>query len=139
MVTLEEYERASARGRRAEEETPRAVEASYDRKRRRIVVELANGIGFMFSPEGAQGLEGAKASDLAKVEISAAGRGLHFPTLDADLYIPALLEGILGSARWTAARLGQAGGSAKSDAKAKASRQNGKLGGRPRKSRPSSS
>jgi hypothetical protein len=33
-----------------------------------------------------------------------------------------------------AATLGRKGGSAKSDAKAKASRENGKLGGRPKKS-----
>ncbi|HEY9549132.1 MAG TPA: DUF2442 domain-containing protein, partial [Kiloniellaceae bacterium] len=75
----------------------------------------------------------ARLKDLAQVEICMAGRGLHFPTLDADLYIPALLDGIFGSARWTAAKLGQAGGKVKSAAKASASRENGKLGGRPRK------
>src|SRR3546814_7935195 len=80
------------------------------RKRRQIVVVLADRSGFMFAPEGAEGLENARLKDLAQVEISLAGRGLHFPTLDADLYIPALLDGIFGSARWTAAKLGQAGG-----------------------------
>jgi len=139
MVSREEYELATARGRVAEERFPRAIKASYDRKRRRIVVELTNRIGFMFAPEDAEGLEQAKRKDLELVEISLAGRGLHFPTLDADLYIPALLEGVFGSARWTAAKLGQSGGKVRSAAKARASRENGKLGGRPRKPQPARS
>ena len=44
-----------------------------------------------------------------------------------------LLEGVLGSKSWMAARLGAAGGRARSDAKAAASRGNGKRGVRPRK------
>jgi hypothetical protein len=58
-----------------------------------------------------------------------------FPKLDADLWLPALLEGVFGSRRWMAARLGARGGKAKSKAKARAARANGKLGGRPRKVR----
>jgi hypothetical protein len=61
------------------------------------------------------------------------GFGLHFPALDADLYIPALLEGFFGSKRWMAARLGELGGKARSAAKARASRANGRMGGRPKK------
>jgi hypothetical protein len=53
--------------------------------------------------------------------------------LDADVYLPALLEGIFGSKRWIAAQLGVLGGRSKSVAKASASRNNGRLGGRPKK------
>lgn len=67
------------------------------------------------------------------IEVEALGLGIHFPKLDADLYVPALLEGVLGSKRWMAAQLGAAGGRARSAAKAGASRENGKRGGRPRK------
>ena len=45
----------------------------------------------------------------------------------------ALLEGFLGSRRWMAAEMGQRGGKATTEAKAAAARENGKLGGRPRK------
>ena len=51
-----------------------------------------------------------------------------------DLYIPGLLQGFLGSKHWMA-ELGKRGGTASTDAKATAARQNGKLGGRPRKSK----
>jgi hypothetical protein len=53
--------------------------------------------------------------------------------LDADLYVPGLLEGFLGSKKWMAARLGQVGGKSRTRAKRVASRANGKLGGRPKK------
>jgi hypothetical protein len=72
--------------------------------------------------------------DLKVIEVEAFGLGIHFPKLDTDLYVPALLEGVLGSKRWMAARLGEAGGRARSAAKAAASRENGKRGGRPRRS-----
>jgi hypothetical protein len=58
---------------------------------------------------------------------------LHFPALDADLYLPGLLQGFLGSRRWMAAQLGKAGSRATSAAKTAAARANGKLGGRPKK------
>lgn len=69
----------------------------------------------------------------AIIEISPGGLGLHFPMLDADLYLPALLEGIFGSRKWMAGMMGRSGGLTKSPAKAAASRENGKIGGRPRK------
>ena len=81
----------------------------------------------------AQGLEEAKPEQLAKIEISPSGFGIHFPDLDADLYLPGLLEGFLGSRRWMASQLGKTGGRSTSAAKTAASRTNGKRGGRPKK------
>jgi hypothetical protein len=98
-----------------------------------VVVSLSSGIDISFSPRNAQGLNKAKAAELNAIEISPSGLGLHFPKLDADLYLPPLLEGFLGSKRWMASRLGERGGQARSEAKTAASRRNGKLGGRPRK------
>jgi hypothetical protein len=72
-------------------------------------------------------------AQLTKIEISPSGLGLYFPAVDADIYLPVLLEGFLGYRRWMAAQLGKAGGSATSRAKTIAVRANGKLGGRPKK------
>jgi hypothetical protein len=55
------------------------------------------------------------------------------PKLDADLYLPALLEGLLGSKAWAASRMGQAGGKARTPAKQAAARANGRRGGQPQK------
>ena len=81
----------------------------------------------------AEGLADAKPADLAIIEITPAGLGLHWPKLDADLYLPALLEGVFGSPRWRAGLLGKSGGLARTEAKVAAARENGRRGGRPRK------
>jgi hypothetical protein len=60
------------------------------------------------------------------------GLGIRFPRRDADIYLPALLEGVLGSKRWIASKIGKLGGSVSTTAKAHAARRNGKLGGRPK-------
>jgi Protein of unknown function (DUF2442) len=130
-----EFETAIQRAKRRQASQPVATSARYDRERDRIVVELDTGSEFAFPRLQAQGLEAAKPSDLDKIEISPSGFGLHFPKLDADLWLPALLQGIFGSKNWIAAQLGTRGGRAKSKAKARAARVNGKLGGRPRKTK----
>lgn len=133
MVSSDEFGLANARARRLRATVPRATDAYYDGRTGRIVVNLTSNIGVVFSPQQAEGLERASPSQLQKIEITPSGYGIHFPKLDADLYLPALLEGFLGSRRWMASRLGRAGGKVRSAAKKSASRQNGKLGGRPRK------
>ena len=113
-----------------------AVAARYDRRASRIVVRLDSGLELAFPPGLAEGLASASPDDLAEIEISPAGLGLHWPRLDADLYLPALLEGIFGSETWMARRLGALGGRARSAAKTVAARENGRKGGRPRKTAP---
>jgi len=114
-------------------EFPHAVAARYDRHSRKVVIDLSSRLTLSFSPEDAQGLENARPSELETIELSPSGFGVHFPKLDADLYIPGLLEGLMGSKKWMAARLGQIGGRSRSRAKKAAARANGKLGGRPKR------
>ena len=128
-----EYREANARAAKMRASQPAALSARYDRRAGRVIVELARGLEISFAPDDVQGLEKAKPASLSNIEISPSGFGLHFPALDADIYLPALLEGFLGSRNWMAARLGERGGRIKTPAKAAASRRNGKLGGRPRK------
>jgi Protein of unknown function (DUF2442) len=133
MARRDEFELANQRARRKRDRIPWAISAHYDRNSRRIVVGLNTQMDVAFPTSIVQGLENAKPSQLEFIEISPSGFGLRFPKLDADLYLPALLEGFFGSRRWMAARLGALGGSAKSEAKAAASRKNGRRGGRPKK------
>jgi hypothetical protein len=112
---------------------PRAVSAHYDRRLRKIVIRLNSRLEVSFSPRDAEGLENATAAKLDPIEISPSGFGLYFPKLDADLYLPALLEGFLGSRKWMASRLGAVGGKSTSAAKTTAAKTNGRLGGRPRR------
>ena len=131
-LTTEQFEAARVRG---EERLrgPRALSAHYDAGRDRVIVRLTTGVEIGFAPRDAEGLQHATREDLAEVVVEALGLGIHFPRLDADLYVPALLEGVLGSKSWMAARLGAAGGRVRGGAKAAAARDNGRRGGRPRK------
>ena len=136
MVLHDNFELANQRAKELQEALPKAVSAHYDRKSGHIIIHLGSKLILSFSPHDAQGLENAKPSQLDQIEITRSGFGIHFPKLDADLYVPGLLEGFLGSKKWMASRLGQIGGQSRSTAKRAASRSNGKLGGRPRKAAP---
>lgn len=116
-----------------ERQRGRAIRAKYDSKTGRIVLDLDTGLSLAFYPAAAEGLSKASARQLAEIEITPSGLGLHWPRLDADIYLPALLDGLLGTKKWAAAKLGTAGGSARSRAKSASARENGKRGGRPRK------
>ncbi len=132
----DEQQAANKRGVERLGKTPIATRVRYDRRIGRIVIDLSSGLEVAFRPHDAQGLERSKPEDLAEIEISPSGLGIHFPRLDADLYLPALLEGFLGSRSWMAAEMGRRGGKVVSEAKAATARENGKLGGRPRKLAP---
>jgi len=131
-LTTDEFEIARTRGE-ARMRGPRAASAHYDADRNRIVVQLTTGVEIGFAPSDLEGLRQASDEELGLIEVLELGLGIRFPKLDVAFYVPALLEGALGSKRWMAAQLGAAGGRTRSPAKAEASRENGKRGGRPRK------
>ncbi len=133
-MAITEHEMQQAEQRMAAvREVGHAVSARYDRRRSRVVVALSTGVELAFPPRLAEGLADASPENLADIEISPAGLGLHWPRLDADLYVPALLQGVFGSKGWMARQLGAEGGRSRTVAKVAASRENGRKGGRPRK------
>ena len=77
-----------------------AVEALYDRNGRRLVVKLHTGIELGFPTKIIQGLAGVGDEDLSDIEITPEGRGLHWPRLGAEIYVPGLLAGICGTKKW---------------------------------------
>lgn len=124
------FAKASEQGRKLLARGPLATAAHYGAGR--IHVELNNGCAFEFPVAHAQGLAGARVADLRTIEIQAAGLGLHWPKLDADLYVPSLVKGIMGTKQWMA-QIGASGGRSTTTQKAAAARENGKLGGRPKR------
>ena len=124
---------AEARGRAMLETEPRAISARFDAASGRLVLELANGCAYAFPAALVEDLQNADASALAEVEVDGVGFNLHWPALEVDLYLPALVSGIFGTRRWITQELARVAGSVRSPAKAAASRANGAKGGRPRK------
>jgi hypothetical protein len=132
-VTDAQLKAAEARGRKMLETEPRALAAHYDRDTGRVTVDLVNGCTYAFPAQLVQDLHGASHDDLAGIEVDGLGFNLHWPTLDVDLYVPALVSGLFGTRAWMARALARVAGQATSPAKAAAARSNGAKGGRPRK------
>lgn len=63
---------------------------------------MKSGATFSFPPELAQGLAGASPEDLAEVEVTPSGDGLHWEKLDADFSVAALLAAVFGTDAWMA-------------------------------------
>ena len=129
-ISKSHLEIARAKGADMVKQGPVAVGARY--RAGMIFIELRSGVEIRFPVRLAQGLENGSPKDLAEIRIEARGLGLHWPRLDVDLYVPSLLQGVLGTRKWMA-EIGKLGGSVTSAAKAKAAAENGKLGGRPKK------
>lgn len=131
-LTEAQLEAAEARGREALAE-PRAAGARYEPKTGRVVIDLMNGCVYAFPARLVQDLQAASEDDLKRVEVDGLGFNLHWPALEVDLYVPALVAGVFGTRAWMTRALARAAGQATSPAKAAAAKSNGARGGRPRK------
>lgn len=127
-----QFDQARAAGKILTKTEPRAVKAWYAADSERVFIELTNGVMMGFPYQLLQGLANGTPEQLAEVKIMPTGSALHWESLDADLGVAQLVSGLFGSKAWMT-ELGRHGGKSKSDAKAQASRDNGKRGGRPRK------
>lgn len=133
VVNDAQLQAAERRGRTILATEPRASAAHYDRAAGRVVIDLTNGCAYAFPAQLVQDLQGAGHDDLANIEVDGLGFNLHWPALDVDLYVPALVSGIFGTRAWMARELARVAGRTKSPAKTAAARSNGAKGGRPRK------
>ena len=133
MEPTEQQMAAAEAAMEAKRAAGHATAARYDAPSDRLVVSLRNGVELAVPVRLVEGLTDADPSDLAEIEITPAGLGLHWPRIDADVYVPGLMAGALGSRAWMARELGAGGGRASTPAKAAAARANGAKGGRPRK------
>jgi hypothetical protein len=129
-TTDQEIDAAIERARLLDGE-PLAKTVEHDQRLNVLVVSLTNGRRLVLPVEELQGLEGATHRQLQNYELAGGGTGISWPNLNADLYVPSLIEGRYGTRCWMA-DLGRKGGAAKTQAKQLASRANGAKGGRPR-------
>jgi hypothetical protein len=98
----QQFAQAEAAAIQANLTEPRAISAHYDPTLRLIIIHLRSGAVFSFPPDVAQGLADASAKDLAQVEVTPMGDGLHWPALDTDFSIAGLLSGRFGNQKWMA-------------------------------------
>ena len=71
-----------------------ATAARYDKAKRRLIVDLANGMTVIIPQHLLQGLQEAKPKELTEIEILGVGSGLYWPQLNIDIALSGLLAKI---------------------------------------------
>ncbi len=104
-TTDSDIEEALAAARQHEKEygpDPYALRVEYLESAHILVIHLSTGMRMAIPVENLQGLEAATAEQLRRVEMMGIGYAFFFPDLDADFYVPSLLQGVYGNRRWMA-------------------------------------
>jgi hypothetical protein len=103
-----EFERqfatATRRGNHRLANVPVAVGVDYNRRSRKIVIELSNGCTLLVPPELAQGLSDATPTELADARIIGPGTAIDWPQRDVQFSVEGLLAGNFGSPAWMASK-----------------------------------
>lgn len=128
----EQYEKAVKKAQENDLKEPRAKSAKYDKRTKRIMVDLTNGATFIVPVHLIQGLSEVTEQELSEVKITPSKSGLSWDKLDVHFSIVSLMAGMFGNSQWMS-ELGRVGGKVKSPNKALTSKENGKSGGRPKK------
>lgn len=126
-----QYREATRRGEERLERIPTAVAVCYNRRTRKVVIDLDNGCTLLVPPELAQGLTGASPTELADVRVLGPGTTIAWPRLDVQFSVTGLMMGVFGTQAWMdelARRGGRAGLSAKFAASGRAGVGNGPPG-----------
>ena len=135
-ITDTEYATALEAGRLAAESEFRAQAVRYIPDRDAIeVITVRNG-GFVIPRHLIGVLQDLTPNDLATIEMWPDGSVIEIENLDIHISVDGMVKAalpILVPGRIVAGLFAAFGGAAKSKAKAKSSRQNGKKGGRPKK------
>jgi len=109
-----EFERqfttATRRGNKRLAHEPLADAVRYDRRIRKIVINLNNGCTLLVPPELTQGLSEARPSELAQARILGPGTSIEWPRLDVQLSVAGLLAGRFGTEAWMAQQADVANG-----------------------------
>ncbi len=133
------FEKATREGQEITDRGHYAVEARIESGQDGedvIYVRYANGCEFRFPVYLIQGVAAMTPEQRRKMQLVQPGDGLRWEEEDWDIYIPHLIEGSFGSRAWMQREVARINGSRTSPAKAAASRENGRKGGRPRKQQP---
>jgi hypothetical protein len=100
ITTDAEIDAAIRQARVFERYDRRVTRVTYSERSDRFVLHMDNGTIHMIPRALLQGLAGAAPADLQKIELLGGGTGLYWPALDVAHYVPGLLAGVYGSAKW---------------------------------------
>ncbi len=82
------------------ENSPKAQKVTFDRKSRRLVVDLQNGVSVLIPTSLIQIFSNASDDEIDDVEIVLNGMYLRWESLDEDLSVSGLVKGVFGTKKW---------------------------------------
>ena len=90
----EEFDLATKLAKENDLKEPRAVKVKFDKKTRRIVLDLSNETTFIFPVNIVQGLTSATDEELSEVKITPSKSGLSWNNLDVHFSLVSLMAGM---------------------------------------------
>lgn len=103
-LTEEEFERqfqeATKRGAETLARLPKAKSAKFDKKSKRIVLEMQTGATMLLPVHLVQGLQTGDDRALADFDLMMEGTQIHWHSLDVQFYVEDLLKGTFGTPQW---------------------------------------
>lgn len=136
-VTDEEFAAALAASRAESETEIRAQAVRYVADQDAIEVVTTRHAGFLIPRTWVGALEGIPIEELVRLEVWPDGSAIELEGRDVHISVDGLMTAVLPAMvppRTVAAIFASRGGRATSDAKRSSARENGRRGGRPRKS-----
>jgi hypothetical protein len=99
-TTDAEIDAAIRQARVFEKYDRRVIRVTYSERTDRFFLHMDDGTIHMIPRRLLQGLAEASPTDLQKIELLGGGTGINWSTLDVAHYVPGLLAGVYGSAKW---------------------------------------
>jgi hypothetical protein len=131
-MTDEEYEAGLERGRQRLETATIATAVSYDAGQDMITIVLPNACLVIIPRQRISEFAGLSTAEMQEIRLSAIGDAIAVGSHDVHVDLGGMLEDVFPE-RLLGRRFAALGGKATSAAKARAARENGARGGRPRK------
>jgi hypothetical protein len=96
VVTTDAQIQAALEGAKRHDKDPVAQAVEHIPDLNLLLVKLSNGRRLVLPVEDLQDLDRATHQQIKNYKLLGLGTGIHFPELDVDLYVPALIEGVYG-------------------------------------------
>lgn len=134
MAPMTRFDAALKRGEQTANDPSRPVSVEYRPEQHAFMIMHGNGVGYLINIDLIEELQHATQEQLNTAEVDGFSKALRIPACNVDIYLPGLLAKILFDASDLQKIVASINGAMRSAVKASASRENGKKGGRPRKS-----